>query len=184
MTFSAVQAKVFGQARNNVRTKYGERSVVDVTLPDGTTKAIWRGADDQSIARLVDGERVTLTIDGKGNVQKIEGSYERAEAQRSAAAQIAPVITAPKVTQPMGFQVEAPFEAERRLRAQIAAAKGQPVAIPQDGYSRIEPVPMAESGSGIDGKIAELAAIYGRCLAAAGDSEAVALKIFEVVIHG
>jgi hypothetical protein len=172
MTFSTVQAKVFGQARN-VRTKYGERSVVDVTLPDGTTKAIWKGVDDQSIARLIDGERVTLTIDGKGNVQEIEGSYERAEAQRSAAAQIAPVITAPKVTQPMGFQVEAPFEAERRLRAQIAAAKGQPVAIDH------QPDP-----SDIDGRIAELGRVYSQCLAATG-SELAAIEIFRMVVtHG
>jgi hypothetical protein len=167
MTLNIIQGKVFGQARN-VRTKYGERSVVDVTLADGTTKAIWKGAGDPSIHRLADGERVTLRVDGKGNVQEIEGSFERAQSQR-AVAQIAPIITASRAAQPMGFQVEAPFEAERRLRTQIAAAKSQPVAIDH------QPDP-----SGIDGKIAELAAIYGRCLAATG-SELAAIEIFRMV---
>jgi hypothetical protein len=172
MTLNTVQGKVFGQARD-VRTKYGERSVVDVTLADGTTKVIWKGAGDPALHRLTDGERVTLTIDGKGNVQEIEGSYERAQSQREASRPISPVVELPTEARPMGFQIEAPFEAERRLRAQIAAAKSQPVAI--------EPVPMAESCSSIDRKIAELGRIYGQCIAAAGGSELAAIEIFRMV---
>jgi hypothetical protein len=170
MTLNTIQGKVFGQARS-VRTKYGERSVVDVTLADGTTKAIWKAAGDPSIHRLADGERVTLKVDEKGNVQEIEGSYDRAQCQRAASRPISPPVDLPTETRPMGFQIEAPFEAERRLRAQIAAAKSQP----SDNA-----VQLAETGSSIDGRIAELAAIYGQCLAATG-SELAAIEIFRMV---
>jgi hypothetical protein len=170
MTLNTVQGKVFGQARN-VRTKYGERSVVDVTLADGTTKAIWKAAGDQSIARLTDGERVTLTIDNKGNIQEVEGSFDRAQAQRAAAAQIAPTID-PQPSRSMGFAVTLPMEAERQLSRQLAAA--QPVALE---------LPMVDSGAGIDGKIAGLGRVYSQCLAAAGGSEAVAIEIFKVATN-
>jgi hypothetical protein len=168
MTLNTVQGKVFGQARN-VRTKYGERSVVDVTLADGTTKAIWKAAGDQSIARLTDGERVTLSIDGKGNVQEIEGSYERTQAHRATSRPIIPVVELPPEARPMGFQIEAPFEAERRLRAQIAAAKAAPIELP------------AEDSTPIDARIQELGRIYQKCLVAGG-SEAAALAIFQAAI--
>jgi hypothetical protein len=171
MTLNIIQGKVFGQARN-VRTKYGERSVVDVTLADGTTRAIWKAAGDQSIARLTDGERVTLTIDNKGNIQEVEGSFDRAQAQRVAAARIAPTIES-QPARSMGFAVTLPMEAERQLSRQLAAA--QPVAI--------EHFPMAESGSSIDGRIAELGRVYSQCLAAAGGSEAVAIEIFKVATN-
>jgi hypothetical protein len=118
MTSNIIQGKVFGQARN-VRTKYGERSVVDVVTADGSKKAIWKAADDRTIFRLADGERVTLTLDSKGNVQEIEGAYDRAQAQR-AAQEISPSIEPP--ARPMGFALNLPMESERQLARQMMTA--------------------------------------------------------------
>jgi hypothetical protein len=80
---------------------------------------------------------------------------------------ISPTVEPATEARPMGFTVEAPFEAERRLRAQMAAA--QPVAI--------EPTPPA-----IDSRIAELGRVYAQCLAVAGGHELAAVEIFKAAI--
>jgi hypothetical protein len=119
MTYQ-IDGKVIGRARN-VKTKYGMRSVVDVLTADGQKLPVWKNADDPDIGRLCDGERVTLQI-SKGAVQEIEGSYDRAQAQR-AAQPIAPSIE-PNIipnNRPMGFTVGLPMEAERQLSRQIGA---------------------------------------------------------------
>jgi hypothetical protein len=119
MTYT-VDGKVIGRARD-VKTKYGMRSVVDVLTAEGQKLPVWKAVGDASIGRLCDGERVTLTLDGKGTVQTIEGSYDRVQAQRVAQA-IAPSIE-PNIipTRPMGFSVNLPMEAERQLQRQIQA---------------------------------------------------------------
>jgi hypothetical protein len=118
MTYT-VDGKVIGQARD-VKTKYGMRSVVDVLTAEGKKVPVWKAAGDLSIGRLCDGERVT--IDGKGTVQTIEGSYDRVQVQRAAQA-IAPSIEPQQTipTRPMGFSVNLPMEAERQLQRQIQA---------------------------------------------------------------
>jgi hypothetical protein len=91
MTYT-VDGKVIGQARD-VKTKYGMRSVVDVLTAEGKKVPVWKAAGDLSIGRLCDGERVTLTLDGKGTVQTIEGSYDRVQAQSVGRQLTCPVTT-------------------------------------------------------------------------------------------
>jgi hypothetical protein len=137
-----IYAKVKGQPRN-VNTKNGERSVVDAWAANGETLTIWR---------LANGERVQLAIDSKGKVSLVETAFSRAENQR---AEVSPSVT-PKTppARPMGFSVTAPFEAEQRLRAQMAAAVAPPVANE-----------MAESGRSaeIADYISRMGKLYAHC---------------------
>jgi hypothetical protein len=55
-----------------VTTKYGDRTVADIRLPDGTETAIWRPANDQSLANLTTGQPVTVAKDHKGKINLIE----------------------------------------------------------------------------------------------------------------
>jgi hypothetical protein len=171
MTLNTVQAKVIGRARN-VKTKYGMRSVVDVLTAEGQKIPVWKAADDLSIGRLCDGERVTLTLDGKGTVQEIEGSYDRVQAQR-AAQPIAPSIE-PNIipSRPMGFTVGLPMEAERQLQRQIGAMQ-QPAALP-----------VVDSIDTIDAELDHYSSVFRMCLARAemlspANAENLALELFK-----
>ncbi len=172
MTLNTVQAKVIGRARN-VKTKYGMRSVVDVLTAEGQKIPVWKAADDLSIGRLCDGERVSLTLDGNGTVQEIEGSYDRVQAQRAAqliAPSIEPNIIA---NRPMGFTVGLPMEAERTLQRQIGSMQ-QPVVLPV--VDSIEQT--------IDAQLDQYSSIFRICLARAemlspSNSEALALEMFK-----
>jgi hypothetical protein len=168
-------------APRQVTTKYGERLVIDATITSaeglGQTVTIWRGGNDSSpaIRSIVNGSRLQVAVDSKGKYSLVETPADRAT--QAVTRPISPVVEAASEARPMGFHaISLPMESERLLRQQIAAAKGQPVAI--------EPVQILEPrhSDGIDGKIAELGAIYQQCLAAAGDSEAVALAIFQAAI--
>jgi hypothetical protein len=166
MTLDTVQAKVIGRARN-VKTKYGMRSVVDVLTAEGQKIPVWKAADDLSISRLCDGERVSLTLDGKGTVQEIEGSYDRVQAQR-AAQQIAPSIE-PNIipNRPMGFTVGLPMEAERQIGA-----------MPQPTVSPV--VDLIKQT--IDAQLDQYSSVFRLCLARAemlspSNSEALALEM-------
>jgi hypothetical protein len=170
MTYQ-IDGKVIGRARN-VKTKYGMRSVVDVLTADGQKLPVWKNADDPNIGRLCDGERVTLQI-SKGAVQEIEGSYDRAQAQR-AAQPIAPSIE-PNIipNRPMGFTVGLPMEAERQLSRQIGAIQ-KPTVTP--AMEPIEP--------GIDAELDKYSSVFRMCLARAemlspSNSEALALELFK-----
>jgi hypothetical protein len=105
-----IYAKVKGQPRN-VNTKNGERSVVDAWAANGETLTIWRPAN---------GERVQLAIDSKGKVSLVETAFSRAENQR---AEVSPSVTPQtQPARPMGFSVAVPFEAEQKLRQQLAVS--------------------------------------------------------------
>jgi hypothetical protein len=168
MTLNTVQAKVIGRARD-VKTKYGMRSVVDVLTAEGQKLPVWKAMGDASIGRLCDGERVTLTLDGKGAVHTIEGSYDRVQAQP-----IAPSIE-PNIipTRPMGFTVGLPMEAERTLQRQIGSMQ-QPAALPV--VNSIEHT--------IDAQLDQYSSVFRMCLARAemlspSNSEALALEMFK-----
>jgi hypothetical protein len=172
MTLNTVQAKVIGRARD-VKTKYGMRSVVDVLTAEGQKLPVWKAMGDASIGRLCDGERVTLTLDGKGAVHTIEGSYDRVQAQR-AAQPIAPSIE-PNIipNRPMGFTVGLPMEAERTLQRQIGSMQ-QPAALPV--VDSIEHT--------IDAQLDQYSSVFRMCLARAemlspSNSEALALEMFK-----
>jgi hypothetical protein len=171
MTLNTVQAKIIGTARN-AKTKFGLRGVVDAITADGSKVTIWKAADDLSIFRLCDGERVTLGIDGKGSVQSIEGSFDRAQAQR-AAQPIAPIVE-PNIipSRPMGFTV-LPMEAERQLSRQIGAIQ-KPLGLPV--VDSIEQT--------IDAQLDQYSSVFRMCLARAemlspSNSEALALEMFK-----
>jgi hypothetical protein len=154
-----IQAKITGQPRT-VSTKHGDRSVVDARAANGENLTIWRPANDPAVMRLANGERVQLAIDAKGKVSLVETAFDRAESNRP---EISPTIPA----RPMGF-VTAPFEAETKLRQQLAAAAPQP----QEGRS-------AE----IVEYIGKLGKLYSHCLTTAQGSEPVALAIFQQSIE-
>jgi hypothetical protein len=154
-----IQAKITGQPRT-VTTKHGDRSVVDARAANGENLTIWRPANDPGLMRLANGERVQLAIDAKGKVSLVETAFDRAE--------ISPVVGGQTIpTRPMGF-VTAPFEAETKLRQQLAAAAPQP----QEGRS-------AE----IVEYIGKLGKLYSHCLTTAQGSEPVALAIFQQSIE-
>jgi hypothetical protein len=143
-----IYAKVKGQPRN-VNTKNGERSVVDAWAANGETLTIWRPANDPAVMRLANGERVQLAIDSKGKVSLVETAFSRAETHR---AEVSPSVTPQtQPARPMGFSVAAPFEAEQKLRQQLAASAPQP-----EGRS-------AEIADYID----RLGKLYTRCYATA-----------------
>jgi hypothetical protein len=178
MTLNTVQAKIIGTARN-AKTKFGLRGVVDAITADGSKVTIWKAADDLSIFRLCDGERVTLGIDGKGSVQSIEGSYDRVQAQR-AANPISPVVETTIPNRPMGFTVGLPMEAERTLQRQISAIQKpvSPVAV--------ESIPTVSEAieQTIDAQLDKMAALFRSCLTRAetlspSNSEALALEMFK-----
>lgn len=149
-----IQAKITGKPRT-VKTKHGERSVVDARAANGESLTIWRPANDPAMMRLANGERVQLTIDTNGRVSLVETAFDRAESQR---AEISPTVEpAPR---PMGFNVALPMEGERKLRQQLAAA----------------------APSQIDGRIAELGRVYAQCLMVANGSELAAIEIFRAAI--
>jgi hypothetical protein len=160
-----IQAKITGRPRT-VKTKNGERSVVDARAASGENLTVWRPANDRQLMRLADGERVQLAIDSKGKVSLVETAYDRATASRS---EISPIVSGQTIpARPMGF-VSAPFEAETKLRQQLAAAAHQPKT---DSRS-------AEIADYID----RLGKLYNHCLSTAQGSEPVALAIFQQSIE-
>jgi hypothetical protein len=170
-----IDGKVIGTSRD-VKTKFGMRSVVDVLTAEGRKVPVWKAMGDMSIGRLCDGERVTLTFDGKGTVQTIEGSYDRVQAQRAAnpISPIAPSIE-PNIipNRPMGFTVGLPMEAERTLQRQIGSMQ-QPAALPV--VNSIEHT--------IDAQLDQYSSVFRMCLARAemlspSNSEALALEMFK-----
>jgi hypothetical protein len=171
-----IDGKVIGRARD-VKTRYGMRSVVDVLTAEGRKVPVWKAAGDMSIGRLCDGERVTLTLDGKGTVQEIEGSFDRVQAQR-AAQPIAPSIEPSIPTRPMGFDVSLPMEAERTLQRQIGAMQ-QPAALPV--------VESIEDVTTINEQLNRYSLVFRLCLARAEalspcNSEALALEMFKKLL--
>ncbi len=64
-------AHVNGNPRR-VNTKYGERSVIDVRLDDGTTGTIWGSSNCSDILNRCNGERVQVAIDSKGKYHVVE----------------------------------------------------------------------------------------------------------------
>jgi hypothetical protein len=174
-------------APRQVNTRYGQKTVIDAVGNSGQEITIWRGGDDRSPAlnSITNGSRIAVGLDSKGKYSLIETPADRASAPlRERAAQaasrpISPVVEASPETRPMGFHATSlPMESEKLLRQQIAQARAaQPVAIPQDGYSRIDHQP-----SPIDARIGELGRIYAQCLAVAGGSELAAIEIFKAAI--
>jgi hypothetical protein len=157
-----IQAKITSQPRT-VSTKHGDRSVVDARAANGENLTIWRPANDPALMRLANGERVQLAIDSKGKVSLVETAFDRAESNRP---EISPVVEKPTIpNRPMGFTVTAPFEAETKLRQQLAA---------------VAPVPVVEGSRSVEISeyIAKLGKLYSHCLTTAQGSEPVALAIF------
>lgn len=65
-------ATVKSQPRT-VNTKFGERSVMDVTLPNGQEQAIWGPANFPAIINCRNGQSVTIATDSKGKYHVVEG---------------------------------------------------------------------------------------------------------------
>ncbi|MBE9194216.1 hypothetical protein IQ219_02485 [Synechocystis sp. LEGE 06083] len=57
-----------------VTTKYGDRTVADVRLADGTEIALWRPANDQVLSSLTMGQTVTVAKDSKGKINLVDNA--------------------------------------------------------------------------------------------------------------
>jgi hypothetical protein len=158
-------------APRQVTTKYGQRTVIDASGPQGEEITIWRSGEDNSPAlrSIANGSRISVGLDSKGKYSLLETPADRATLRQGERLPqpISPTVEAP-TTRPMGFAVQLPMEAETKLRKQIA------------GMGSIEPTPPAATP--IDARIAELGRIWGQCLTAAGGSEPAALAIFHAAI--
>lgn len=62
-----------------VSTKFGQRRVCDVRLPDGTETAIWGPVDYAPLEYLERGQAVTVSRDSKGKVSIIENHLTHPE---------------------------------------------------------------------------------------------------------
>ena len=136
------QARVYGQPRE-VNTKFGQKSVLDVCTVKGDMHTIWRPAGDREVLGRVDGERISIAVDSKGKASLIET--------------VSTGLSDPfePTTKPMGFTVDLPFEAEQKLRAQMAVI---PAPI-EDGSRSAE----------IASYVAKLGKLYGHCLSTAAN---------------
>ncbi|MFM7578304.1 MAG: hypothetical protein ACKO5Q_15370, partial [Microcystaceae cyanobacterium] len=74
-------AKVTKQARK-VTTKYGLRTVADVTLPNGENITLWQPENSQLI-NYGYGSEITLSLDSKGKYHLIENEDKKAIAPNS-----------------------------------------------------------------------------------------------------
>lgn len=68
-----ITATVKSQPRT-VTTKFGERSVMDVSLPNGQEQAIWGPANFSAIANCRQGQAVAIAMDSKGKYHVVEGN--------------------------------------------------------------------------------------------------------------
>lgn len=79
-------AKVKSQPRV-VETRFGVRSVMDVTLPDGQEQAIWGPENFHPIVTCKPGQSVPVALDSKGKYHVVEnekpGVVEVSQAQLS-----------------------------------------------------------------------------------------------------
>lgn len=66
-----ITATVKSQPRT-VNTKFGERSVMDVTLPNGQEQAIWGPANFPAIVNCRNGQSVAIAVDSKGKYHVVE----------------------------------------------------------------------------------------------------------------
>lgn len=76
------------KAPRKVSTKYGDRLVCDVTLPDGSQSPIWGPVTYSPLGDLEYGDAVTVSRDSKGKVSIVENHLTHPE-------MTAPTIPAP-----------------------------------------------------------------------------------------
>jgi hypothetical protein len=77
-----LNATVKSQPRE-VSTKFGQRCVMDVTLPNGQEQAIWGPANFPAIMNCRNGQSVPIAIDSKGKYHVVEGQATPNQSQQS-----------------------------------------------------------------------------------------------------
>jgi hypothetical protein len=70
-------ATVKSQPRE-VTTKFGQRAVMDIVLPNGQEQAIWGPANFPAIMNCRNGQSVPIALDSKGKYHVVEGSQQTA----------------------------------------------------------------------------------------------------------
>ena len=65
-----LDARVNGMPRQ-VKTKYGEKAVLDVATSDGNF-TIWSHPDNREVMGRMNGERVSIAIDSNGKASLVE----------------------------------------------------------------------------------------------------------------
>jgi hypothetical protein len=160
-----------------VRTKFGEKTVLDCRLSTGENITIWKEAGNPQLMSISNGERLMLNCieqhKGGYKYEIQETSRTRAEAQR-ATQEVSPVVSGQTIpARPMGFSVNLPMEAERQLSRQIAT-KSPTVA----------PVVESSIEQTIDAQLDQYSSVFRMCLARAemlspSNAEALALEMFK-----
>jgi hypothetical protein len=144
-----------------VSTRYGEKLVIEATGQNGEEITIWRGGNDKSpaIRSIANGSRIAVGLDSKGKYSLLETPADRLPQP----VEISPVVTEP--AKPMGFQVTAPFEAEQRLRTQMAAAR-----------------PTAPISGELGAKVETITDAFEKCLVTAQGNHTTALALLDRVL--
>jgi hypothetical protein len=161
-----------------VRTKFGEKTVLDCRLSNGEQITIWKEANNPQLMSIGNGERLMLQCieqhKGGYKYEIQETSRTRAEAQR-ATQEVSPVVSGQTIpARPMGFSVNLPMEAERQLSRQIATVQ-KPAA---------SPVVESSIEQTIDAQLDQYSSVFRMCLARAemlspSNAEALALEMFK-----
>ena len=81
-----LDARVNGMPRQ-VKTKYGEKAVLDVATSDGSF-TIWSSPDNREVMGRMNGERVSVAIDSKGKASLVEHAANCPAVGISAAAEV------------------------------------------------------------------------------------------------
>jgi hypothetical protein len=158
-----------------VRTKFGEKTVLDCRLSNGESITIWKEANNRQLMSIGNGERLMLQCieqhKGGYKYEIQETSRTRAEAQRS---EVSPMVEPHIPNRPMGFDVSLPMEATRQLSRQIAAV--QPTVNPA--------VDSIDDISTINEQLNRYTLVFRLCLARAealspSNAEALALEMFK-----
>jgi hypothetical protein len=159
-----------------VRTKFGDKTVLDCRLSTGESITIWKEANNPQLMSIGNGERLMLQCieqhKGGYKYEIQETSRTRAEAQR---AEVSPVVSGQTIpARPMGFSVNLPMEAERQLSRQIGTMQ-KPAA---------SPVVESSIEQTIDAQLDQYSSVFRMCLARAemlspSNAEALALEMFK-----
>jgi hypothetical protein len=115
-----------------VDTKYGPKRVIEATTSQGQQVTLWRPATCPQAQSVGIDSTIQVAIDSKGKASLVDGPGVR----------------------PMGFAVEAPFQAEQQLRHQMRQVQ----AAPQPETSR---------SAEISDYIQRLGKLYNGCLTTA-----------------
>jgi len=127
-------AATVSKAPRQVKTKFGDRLVCDVTLPDGTETAIWGPVNYAPLEYLEQGQAVTVSRDSKGKVHIIENHLTHPDMIAPAIQAKQEITQALKQDKPQGMTPEQKREIAQYITQQrdlLSFCLDQAATIPQ-----------------------------------------------------